>query len=64
MAVRVSVSTGAQTESVRFRRIQINDKVQKVATEKWTNYTRRHKCQIKQGKPNFPTLVDMFSKIK
>jgi len=21
-----------------------------VATEKWTNYARRHKCQIEQGK--------------
>ena len=27
-------------------------------------YTRRHKCQIKQGKQNFLTLVKMFSNNK
>ena len=38
--------------------------VQYVETEKLNNYTRRHKCQIKQGKQNFLTLVKMFSNNK
>ena len=28
------------------------------------DYARRHKSQIDQGKQNFLTLVDMFSKIE
>ena len=35
-----------------------------MATEKLTNYTRRHKCQVYHEKRNCLTLVDMFSKIK
>ena len=36
----------------------------RLSTEKWTNYTRRHKCQIWQGRQHFLPLVDLFSKIK
>ena len=35
--------------------------VQYVETEKLNNYTRRHKCQIKQGKQNFLTIVDIVT---
>ena len=38
--------------------------IQKVTTEKWTNYTWRDKSQIKQGRQHFLPLVDMYSKIK